>query len=104
MQCLLPLMRATPVQPDLFSVQARVTDPTKALPLVVCFADLRRFIFSGALVPKQIKCLLKMKGLAAVVTRDAESVVAMEEAMDAVSSVRTGCVGVANFPHIGQIG
>lgn len=45
--------------------------------------DNSRFIFSGALIPKQIKRLLKMKGLAAVVTRDAESVVAMEEAMNA---------------------
>lgn len=44
----------------------------------------RRFIFSGALIPKQVKRILKMKGLSAVVARDAESVVAMEEAIDAV--------------------
>lgn len=44
----------------------------------------RRFIFSGALVPKQIKRLLKMNGLSAVVARDAESVLTMEEAINAV--------------------
>ncbi|CAM9439257.1 unnamed protein product [Pylaiella littoralis] len=45
--------------------------------------DNSRFIFSGALVPKQIKRLLKMNGLSAVVARDAESVLTMEEAMNA---------------------
>ncbi|CAM9599411.1 unnamed protein product [Ectocarpus fasciculatus] len=45
--------------------------------------DNSRFIFSGALIPKQVKRILKMKGLSAVVARDAESVVAMEEAIDA---------------------
>ncbi|CAM9795046.1 unnamed protein product [Ectocarpus sp. 6 AP-2014] len=45
--------------------------------------DNSRFIFSGALIPKQIKRILKMKGLSAVVARDAESVVAMEESIDA---------------------
>lgn len=43
-----------------------------------------RFIFSGALVPKQIKRILKMRGLSAVVARDAESVQAMDEALDVV--------------------
>lgn len=87
-----------------------MTDLSKALPLFFFCGDiyiciyLRRFIFSGALIPKQIKRLLKMKGLAAVVTRDAESVVAMEEAMNAVSPFRTDWVGVATFPHVRQIG
>lgn len=45
-----------------------------------------RFIFSGALVPKQIKRLLKMRGLSAVVARDAESVQTMDEALDVVRS------------------
>ena len=102
MECLLSSARQ-PCAVWLLSCQARVTDPSKALPLFFCFADLRRFIFSGALIPKQIKRLLKMKGLAAVVTRDAESVVAMEEAMKAVSPFRTDCVGVATFPHMRQI-
>lgn len=50
------------------------------------YAFVGRFIFSGALVPKQIKRLLKMRGLSAVVARDAESVQAMDEALDVVSS------------------
>ncbi|CAN0078079.1 unnamed protein product [Scytosiphon promiscuus] len=45
--------------------------------------DNARFIFSGALVPKQMKRLLKMRGLSAVVAKDAESVMAMEEAVNA---------------------
>ena len=47
-------------------------------------ALLGRFIFSGALVPKQIKRLLKMRGLSAVVARDAESVQTMDKALDVV--------------------
>lgn len=59
----------------------------------------RRFIFSGALVPKQIKRLLKMKGLSAVVARDAESVLTMEEAMDAVRSAwrKSGSLDILLF-------
>lgn len=52
-----------------------------------------RFIFSGALVPKQIKRLLKMRGLSAVVARDAESVQTMDEALDVVGA----CIDVRAF-------
>lgn len=51
---------------------------------LVCVSIVGRFIFSGALVPKQIKRLLKMRGLSAVVARDAESVQTMDEALDVV--------------------
>lgn len=52
-----------------------------------------RFIFSGALVPKQIKRLMKMRGLSAVVARDAESVQTMDEALDVVRA-RICCVSL----------
>lgn len=69
----------------------------RRLSSAVAFAH--RFIFSGALVPKQIKRLLKMKGLSAVVARDAESVLMMEEAMDAVRAYADPS-GSLNIPSL----
>lgn len=43
--------------------------------------DNSRFIFSGALIPKQVKRLVKTKGVSAVVVRDVEGPVALSEAL-----------------------
>lgn len=45
-----------------------------------------RFIFSGALIEKQVKRILKMKGLTAVVANDAKGAIALNEAMNTVGS------------------
>ena len=45
-----------------------------------------RFIFSGALIPKQVKRILKMKGLTAVVANDAEGAMVLDDAMNTVGS------------------
>ncbi|CAM9461734.1 unnamed protein product [Sphacelaria rigidula] len=39
------------------------------------------FIFSGALIPKQVKRLVKMRGISAIVVRDVEGPVALSQAL-----------------------
>lgn len=56
-----------------------------------------RFIFSGALIPKQVKRLVKTKGLSAIVVKDLEGPMALSQAMSEVGDLKHIAVFVPSY-------